>query len=116
CLGGDMQGRLVPRNDEEIQRAEAIMGEDADIHRPLILEELADEELLFAATGVTDGELLRGVRYGAKGCQTESVVMRSKSGTVRYVEAAHDFETKPHYTLEGLHEKMDYDGELRGSE
>ena len=106
CVGGDMQGRLVPRNEEEIERAQRIMGEDADVHRPLRLDDLASSELLFAATGVTDGELLGGVRYFADGCETHSIVMRSKSGTVRRVEATHNFEQKPHYTLEGLHEKM----------
>jgi len=107
CVGGDMQGRLVPRNDDEIQRAERVMGADADIERPLRLEDLARNELLFAATGVTDGELLKGVRYFGDGGATESIVMRSKSGTIRRVEATHNFERKPHYTLEGLHEKME---------
>lgn len=107
CLGGDMQGRLVPRNKADSDRAQEVMGEDADIHRGLTLEDLADEEILFAATGVTDGELLEGVRYVADGCETHSIVMRSKSGTVRQIRASHDFERKPHYTLEGLHEKME---------
>ena len=106
CTGGDMQARLAPKDDAEVGRAENILGEDADIRRPLRLEELACDEILFAATGVTDGELLKGVRYFADGCRTESIVMRSKSGTVRTVEANHNFEQKPHYTLEGLHEKM----------
>lgn len=113
CVGGDMQARLAPNDDEEVERAEKILGTDADLHRPLKLEELADEKILFAATGVTDGELLKGVRYFADGCETESIVMRSKSGTVRTVEASHNFEEKPHYTLEGLHEKMD-DPEFEG--
>jgi len=107
CVGGDMQARLAPADEAEVGRAENILGEDADIRRPLRLDELASDNILFAATGVTDGELLGGVRYFADGCRTESVVMRSKSGTIRTVEATHDFEQKPHYTLEGLHEKMD---------
>lgn len=107
CVGGDMQGRLWPKDSDERSRARNIMGEDADLKRPLRLEDLAGEELLFAATGVTDGELLDGVRYVRDGCETHSVVMRSKSGTVRYVRATHNFQRKPHYTLEGLHEKME---------
>ncbi len=107
CIGGDMEGRLVPRNKEETDRAQDVMGEGADIHRALRIDDLADEEILFAATGVTDGELLEGVRYVADGCETHSIVMRSQSGTVRDIHASHNFERKPHYTLEGLHEKMD---------
>lgn len=107
CVGGDMQGRLVPRNEEEIARAKNIMGENADVQGALRLEDLADSELLVAATGVTDGELLGGVRYHGDGCETHSVVMRSKSGTIRRVDAFHNFARKPHYTLEGLHEKME---------
>lgn len=106
CLGGDMQGRLAPQDEAERERVRDVMGEEADIEQALELEELADSEILFAATGITDGELLEGVRYDGDGGETHSVVMRSKSGTVRYVRAAHDFERKPHYTLEGLHEKM----------
>jgi len=117
CVGGDMQGRLMPKNDEERARAEKIMGPDANIQRPLRLDDLATGEVLFAATGVTDGELLSGVRYFADGCETHSIVMRSKSGTVRTVRAEHDFAQKPHYNLEGLHKKMsdrDFEGGRHG--
>ena len=116
CVGGDMQGRLAPQTEDEIERAERIMGDEANIRRALRLDDLAAGELLFAATGVTDGELLGGVRYYADGCETHSVVMRSKSGTIRRVEANHNFEQKPHYTLEGLHEKMadpEFEGERK---
>lgn len=106
CVGGDIQSRLIFRNEQEMQRARNVMGEDADIHRKLTIDDLAHGELLFAATGVTSGEMLRGVRFFAGGAQTHSIVMRSKSGTVRTVEAEHHFERKPHYTREGLHEKM----------
>lgn len=106
CVGGDMQGRLIFRNEQEMQRARRIMGEDADIHRKLTIDDLAHGELLFAATGVTSGEMLRGVRFVSGGCETHSIVMRSKSGTQRIIDAHHNFERKPHYTLEGLHEKM----------
>lgn len=106
CVGGDIQGRLIFRNDQEMARAQRVMGEDADIHRKLKIDDLAHGELVFAATGITTGEMLRGVRFWADGCETHSVVMRSASGTVRTVEARHDFTRKPHYTHEGLHESM----------
>jgi len=106
CVGGDMQGRLVLRDDQDEQRAREVMGADADIQRSLSIDDLGPENVMFAATGVTDGEMLDGVRYVADGCETHSVVMRSKSGTTRHIEAGHNFERKPHYTLEGLHEKM----------
>lgn len=106
CVGGEIQGRLIFRNDFEMTRARHIMGEDADIHRKLLIDDLARGELVFAATGITSGEMLRGVRFFAGGCLTHSTVMRSTSGTVRTVEARHDFTRKPHYTKEGLHENM----------
>jgi fructose-1,6-bisphosphatase II len=106
CIGGEMQGQLWPRNEQERQRVRDVMGPDVDAKRVLHVEDLADEEILFAATGVTDGELLEGVRYRGDGSETDSIVMRSKSGTVRFIQAQHNFERKPHYTLEGLHKKM----------
>lgn len=106
CVGGDIQGRLIFRNDQEMARARRIMGEDADIHKKLLIDDLAHGELVFAATGITSGEMLRGVRFLSNGAETHSIVMRSTSGTVRMVEARHDFSRKPHYTHEGLHEKM----------
>jgi fructose-1,6-bisphosphatase II len=106
CVGGDIQGRLIFRNEQEMQRARDVMGEDADIHRKLEIDDLAHGELLFAATGVTSGEMLRGVRFVAGGAETDSIVMRSTSGTIRTVEAHHNFARKPSYTEEGLHEKM----------
>lgn len=106
CVGGDMQARLIFRNEQEMGRARKVMGEDADIHRKLTIDDLAHGELLFAATGVTSGEMLKGVRFYSGGAETHSIVMRSKSGTVRTVEAQHHFDRKPHYTSEGLHEKM----------
>ena len=77
------------------------MGEE-DIDRVLGLDDLASGDVLFAATGVTTGELLKGVRFFSGGCVTHSLVMRSRSGTVRVIEAHHDFERKPSYTSEGL--------------
>jgi fructose-1,6-bisphosphatase II / sedoheptulose-1,7-bisphosphatase len=95
CLHGDMQGRLKPRNDEEITRAKK-MG-IIDIHKVFKINELASGQVMFAATGVTNGDFLKGVRYFGGGAHTHSVVMRSLSGTVRYIEATHHFQTKPRY-------------------
>lgn len=114
CIGGDMQARLAPKDQAERDRARRVMGEEAEIEATLRLDDLAGDDLLFAATGVTDGELLEGVRFFRNGCETQSIVMRSKSGTVRYIQARHNFQQKPHYTLEGLHEKMhskEFEGE-----
>jgi fructose-1,6-bisphosphatase II len=95
CVGGDMQGRLVPRNQGEIDRARK-MG-ITDIHRIYTAEELARGEVMFAATGVTSGDFLKGVRFFGGGCETHSVVMRSKTGTVRFVQSIHKFDKKPGY-------------------
>ncbi len=107
CMGGDIQGQLMFYNDEERQRAYEVMGDDADIEAVLTREDLAHGEILFAATGVTTGRMLEGVRFFPNGCSTQSLVMRSKSGTVRTIDAVHDFERKPHYDLEGFHQNMD---------
>ncbi len=95
CVGGDMQARLKPRNPEEIERAKT-MGIQ-DMKKKYSLEDLADGEVMFAATGVTDGEYLQGVRVYAGGATTQSVVMRSKTRTIRVVNATHNFEFKPGY-------------------
>lgn len=88
CLGGVIQGRLWPRDDEERQHA---IDEGHDLDRVLTTDDLvATDNCYFVATGITDGELLRGVRYRAGGATTESLVMRSKSGTIRVVEAHHN--------------------------
>lgn len=92
CVGGDMQGQLRPRGPEETERAKR-MGID-DIHRVFKIDELAGGEVLFAATGVTPGDFLRGVQFFRGGAVTHSVVMRSKTMTVRYVEATHRFDRK----------------------
>lgn len=89
---GDMQGRLRFRNDEEIARAKK-MGV-VDINRIYTAEELAKGEVMFAATGVTGGDFLKGVRFWAKGAETHSVVMRSKTGTVRFITATHRLDKK----------------------
>ncbi len=96
CLGGDMQGRLKPRNDHEVERARRMGIKDIDrIYRIGDLAKSGD--VMFAATGVTDGDLLRGVRFFGGGARTHSVVMRSRSGTVRFIEATHRFDRKPVY-------------------
>ena len=95
CMGGDMQGRLKPRNDKEIERAKK-MG-IPDIHKVWALEEMARGNVIFAATGVTTGDFLKGVRFFKGGVETQSVVMRSKSRTIRYITSVHQFEHKPNY-------------------
>ncbi len=95
CVGGDLQGRLVPRNQEEIERAKK-MG-ITDLQKIYTAEELARGEVMFAASGVTTGDFLKGVRFFGGGCETHSVVMRSKTGTVRFVQSVHKFDKKPGY-------------------
>ena len=90
CLGGAMQGRLHPRNDDERR---ALIDEGYDLDRVVRTEDLiASEDCFFAATGITDGYLLRGVKYWPDGASTHSMVMRSRSGTVRSIESEHSFE------------------------
>ena len=95
CVGGEFQGRLAPRNDEEIERAKK-MGV-SDIKKKFGIEELAAGDVMFAATGVTDGDYLRGVHFFPGGATTQSVVMRSKTKTIRVINASHYFEHKPNY-------------------
>jgi fructose-1,6-bisphosphatase II / sedoheptulose-1,7-bisphosphatase len=85
CIGGQMQGRLVPTKDEERIRAER-MG-ITDINRKFLLEDMASADVIFSASGVTDGSLLRGVRFHGDLVETETVVMRSRTGTVRRVKS-----------------------------
>jgi fructose-1,6-bisphosphatase II / sedoheptulose-1,7-bisphosphatase len=92
CIGGQFQGRLIFRNDDERGRAHRIGVED--LNRKYNLEELASGDVMFAATGVTSGSMLAGVRRKGKGVSTQSLVMRSKTGTVRKIETFHNFERK----------------------
>ena len=87
CIGGQMQGRLVINSDE--QRERAIRMGVKDINRKYDMSEMARGDVLFAATGVTDGNLLSGVRFAKNGITTHTVVMRSSSGTVRWIKAEH---------------------------
>lgn len=90
CVGGQFQGRLVFRNDDEKARARKWGIPDNEFDRIYSLEELAKGDVIFAATGVTDGSMLDGVKRLRKGCMTtESVVMRASSGTVRWVKGEH---------------------------
>ena len=95
CIGGQMQGRLLFRNDDERGRAHRLG--ITDLNRKYGLLDLAHGDVMFAATGVTNGSMLKGVRRVHGGAFTHSVVMRSKTGTVRYVEAKHDFTRKQQF-------------------
>jgi fructose-1,6-bisphosphatase II len=96
CVGGGVQGKLWPRNDEERQ---ALVDAGLDPDRVLTTDDLVSgDDVFVAATGVTTGALLRGVRYTAEGAVTDSIVMRSRSGTVRRIEASHSFEKLEHFT------------------
>jgi fructose-1,6-bisphosphatase II / sedoheptulose-1,7-bisphosphatase len=95
CIGGQMQGRLVFRNEDE--KARAAKAGITDLNRKYLMLDLAIGDVMFAATGVTDGTLLRGVRRTRDGGRTHSMVMRSKTGTVRFVDARHDFTRKTGY-------------------
>ena len=86
-LGGNIQCRLYPRNESERAQLEAA---GVDLRRVLEMEDLvASDDVYFAATGITDGELLRGVHYISRGATTSSIVMRGKTGTIRRIEAQH---------------------------
>ncbi|MFN8369285.1 MAG: class II fructose-bisphosphatase [Bacteriovoracaceae bacterium] len=95
CVGGEFQGILKFRNDDEIARAKK-MGLK-DINKVLTLDDLARGNVMFIATGVTDGSFLKGVKFKPWGAVTYSIVMRSQSGTVRQIRAAHHFDRKPRY-------------------
>ncbi len=93
CIGGQMQARLLFRNDDE--RGRALHIGVKDLNRKYAMLDLAKGDVMFAATGVTDGTMLKGVRRFAGGGMTHSMVMRSRTGTVRFIEAHHDFTRKP---------------------
>jgi fructose-1,6-bisphosphatase II / sedoheptulose-1,7-bisphosphatase len=100
CIGGQMQGRLIFRNEQERDRARKWGITDFD--RKYELHDLAGGDVMFAATGVTDGSMLRGVRRHSTTASTQSVVMRSKTGTVRLVSADHNFARKTWYDKLGV--------------
>jgi fructose-1,6-bisphosphatase II len=102
CMGGAMQAKLWPRDDAEREKAQAA-GHDLD--RVLTTDDLvAGDNCFFAATGITSGDLLRGVRYRDGGAYTQSIVMRSKSGTIRVIDSYHRLEKL------ALYSEIDYDG------
>jgi fructose-1,6-bisphosphatase II len=96
CVGGGIQGRLWPRGPAE---REALLAAGFDLERVLTTNDLvAGDDVFVAATGVTTGALLRGVRYVRDGAITDSIVMRSRSGTVRRIEARHNLSKLTHFT------------------
>lgn len=95
CIGGEFQGILKPRNNEEIERAK-LMG-ISNINKVYGIDDLAGGDVMFTATGVTTGNFLKGVRFTPWGAITHSMVMRSKSGTIRHIQAEHHFDRKPRY-------------------
>ncbi|MBS1690872.1 MAG: class II fructose-bisphosphatase [Actinobacteria bacterium] len=104
CMGGAIQAKLAPKDDEERQKA---IDRGYDLERILSTEDLVSgENVFFCATGVTDGDLLKGVRYASGGCTTQSIVMRSKSGTVRMIEAYHRLSKLNEYSA------IDFTGDL----
>ena len=101
CMGGALQGRLAPKDDAERRKA---LDAGHEPGRVLTTEDLVSgENVFFCATGVTDGDLLRGVRYYGGGAETQSIVMRSKSGTVRMIEAYHRLEKLSEYSSIDFH-------------
>lgn len=101
CLGGEMQGRLWPENDADILRAQQLG--ISDVNKLLTMDDLVcSDDVFFAATGITEGPLLRGVHFTSQGALTHTVVMRGKTGTVRFIEARHRFDKKPAYAMKGV--------------
>ena len=96
CLGGEIQGRLKFRNDDEKKRAKSMGIRNLD--KKFMMNDLVrSEEAMFSATGVTDGTILKGVQFLSHGAKTHSIVMRAKTKTVRFIEAHHKFEHFPDY-------------------
>ncbi|GIN20293.1 MAG TPA: class II fructose-bisphosphatase [Bacillus bacterium] len=98
CLGGELQGRLVPSNDAEIERCKKM---NIDVNQVFRMEDLVKgDDAIFAATGVTDGELLKGVQFTGSYGSTHSIVLRAKSGTIRFIEGRHSLSKKPNMVVE----------------
>lgn len=98
CLGGDMQARLIPYTDEERKRCWE-MGID-DINRVMTLDDLVKgDDCIFSATAITDTPMMRGVQYFGGGARTMSVVMRYKSGTIRFIDTFHRFDKKAKWSI-----------------
>jgi fructose-1,6-bisphosphatase II len=104
CIGGMIQAKLWPRDDAEKEKA---LGGGHDLDRVLTTDDLVTgDNCFFVATGVTSGDLLRGVRYRSGGAHTHSIVMRSKSGTIRVIDSYHRLEKLAVYSA------VDFDGHL----
>jgi fructose-1,6-bisphosphatase II len=103
CIGGDFQGRLVPRNPTEIERAQK-MG-ITDLNKIWQMDELArTDNIMFAVTGVTDGDLLKGVRFRGVAVETHSIVMRARTGTIRFIETKHHLGLAEKYPQREFHD------------
>ncbi|WP_404455900.1 class II fructose-bisphosphatase [Virgibacillus necropolis] len=99
CLGGELQGKLIPSNDEERKRCEKMGVTDFD--KVLTMDDFCGgDDAIFAASGVTDGELLKGVQFKGTKATTQTVVMRAKSGTVRFIDGEHSLQKKPNLVME----------------
>lgn len=96
CLGGDMQARLWAENPEELKRVKEMGIEDID-HVLKLDDMVRTDDVIFTATGITDSELLPGVRFNSRCAVTNTLVIRGITGTVRFIEASHYYETKPKY-------------------
>lgn len=106
CLGGDFQARLCPENEEEIRRCHE-MG-IKDVNQLFVIDELVkSDDVIFVATGITDSFLLKGVRYTKGHAITQTIVMRSASGTIRFIEANHHLDKKPLFKDSRLKLKME---------
>lgn len=102
CMGGEMQARLWPEDEEDVLRARKLG--ITEINKLLTLKDLVStDDILFAATGITEGPLLKGVNFNTDGATTHSVIMRGKTGTVRFIEARHFFAKKPKYAIKGAY-------------
>lgn len=100
CLGGEIQARFKPQKEEEIKRAREL---EIDLDQVLNTDDLVrSDDVMFAVTGVTDGELLKGVRFYGQKAATQSIVMRSRTGTVRYIQAFHKITQKPAYVTDNI--------------
>src|SRR5699024_10739076 len=98
CLGGDIKGKWIPSNDDERERCRE-MGSD-DLEQVDYMEEVCSgDDAIFVATGVTDGEVLKGVQYKGSKATTQSVVRRAKRGTVRFIDGEHRLKTKPNLVM-----------------
>ena len=101
CLGGEIQGRLIPEDDEDRDRIISMGLKEPE--QLLLMDDLVKEDdVIFAASGITDGDFLQGVRYSGNTATTHSIVMRSITGTVRFIKAAHRLDLKPHYIARGF--------------